>query len=104
MARLETADLLLLPWSETGTLADEQNGLAIDTANRFSNGAYTDFIYNILLERVQGNVGIFIEHNPTNRLPAQTNHQWIEYSISLVPKCLRCSLSPDCLPLFRRRG
>lgn len=74
MARLETSDLLLLPWSETGTLADCQNGLEIDTANRFSNGAFTDFIYNIL-QRVQGNVGIFVEHNPKSSHPPTSNNR-----------------------------
>lgn len=62
MARQDTSDLLLLPWSETGTLADRQSSLEVDTASRFANGAYTDFVSNIL-ERVPGHVGILIEHN-----------------------------------------
>ncbi|KAJ5584749.1 Cation/H+ exchanger [Penicillium hispanicum] len=62
MARQDTADLLLLPWSETGTLADRQNGLETDAANRFANGAYTNFVANIL-EQVSGNVGILIDHS-----------------------------------------
>ncbi|GLI81675.1 hypothetical protein PoHVEF18_010062 [Penicillium ochrochloron] len=63
MAHQDTADLLLLPWSETGTLTDRQNGLEVDTASRFANGPYTDFISNILT-RVPGHVGILIEHSP----------------------------------------
>lgn len=63
MARQDTADLLLLPWSETGTLSDRQNGLEVDTASRFANGPYTDFVSNILT-RVPGHVGILIEHSP----------------------------------------
>lgn len=66
MTHQDTADLLLLPWSETGTLADRQSGLEVDTASRFANGAYTDFVSNIL-ERVPSHVGIFIEHNPESR-------------------------------------
>ncbi|KAJ5115363.1 hypothetical protein NUU61_001122 [Penicillium alfredii] len=62
MARQDTADLLLLPWSETGTLADRQNGLDVDEAGRFANGPYTDFVSNIL-ERVPGHVGILIERS-----------------------------------------
>ncbi|KXG54266.1 Cation/H+ exchanger [Penicillium griseofulvum] len=62
MAQQDTADMLLLPWSETGTLADHHNGLEIDDANRFSNGAYTSFISDIL-ERVTGHVGILIEYS-----------------------------------------
>ncbi|OOQ91524.1 putative K+/H+ antiporter [Penicillium brasilianum] len=66
MAHQDTADLLLLPWSETGTLADRQSGLEVDTANRFANGPYTDFVSSVV-ERVPGPVGILIEHNPDPR-------------------------------------
>ncbi|CAG8320129.1 unnamed protein product [Penicillium nalgiovense] len=65
MAQQDTADMLLLPWSETGTLADHHNGLEIDDANRFSNGAYTSFVSDIL-ERVRGHVGILVEYSPTS--------------------------------------
>ncbi|KAI1834157.1 hypothetical protein DTO006G1_7143 [Penicillium roqueforti] len=65
MAQQDTADLLLLPWSETGTLADRHNGLDIDDANRFSNGTYTSFVSDIL-ERVPGHVGILIEYSPSS--------------------------------------
>lgn len=68
MASQETTDLLLLPWSETGTLTDRQNGLEVDTASRFANGSYTDFVSSVL-QRVPGHVGIFIEHNPESRSP-----------------------------------
>ncbi|CAG7924868.1 unnamed protein product [Penicillium olsonii] len=63
MAQQDTADLLLLPWSETGTLAERQNGLDIAETNRFSNGNYTTFVSDIL-QRVSGHVGIFIEYGP----------------------------------------
>jgi hypothetical protein len=63
MAQQDTADLLLLPWSETGTLADRQNGLEVSDANRFSNGAYTNFVSDIL-QRVSGHVGILMEYGP----------------------------------------
>ncbi|KAJ5787643.1 Cation/H+ exchanger [Penicillium paradoxum] len=63
MAQQDTSDLLLLPWSETGTLADHHNALEIDDANRFSNGAYTSFISDIL-QRVAGHVGILVEYSP----------------------------------------
>ncbi|KAJ5963965.1 Cation/H+ exchanger [Penicillium vulpinum] len=62
MAQQDTADMLLLPWSETGTLADRHSGLEIDDANRFSNGAYTSFVSDILA-RVTGHVGILIEYS-----------------------------------------
>ncbi|KAJ5308547.1 hypothetical protein N7476_009203 [Penicillium atrosanguineum] len=71
MALQDTADLLLLPWSETGTLVDRQNGLEVDIADRFANGPYTDFVAHIL-ERVPGHIGILIENSsdsPTARRP-----------------------------------
>lgn len=66
MAHQDTADLLLLPWSETGTLIDRQNGLEVDAATRFTNGPYTNFVADIL-ERVPGHVGILIENSPDSR-------------------------------------
>lgn len=63
MAHQDTSDLLLLPWSETGTLADSQNALDVSSTNRFSNGAYTNFVSDIL-QRVPGHVGILIEQSP----------------------------------------
>ena len=66
MAQQDTADLLLLPWSETGTLADRQNGLEVNAASRFANGAYTHFVSNVL-ERVPGHVGILVEQSPESR-------------------------------------
>jgi hypothetical protein len=65
MAQQDTADLLLLPWSETGTLADHDSGLEIDDASRFFDGAYTSFVSDIL-ERVSGHVGILIEYSPVS--------------------------------------
>ncbi|KAJ5721385.1 Cation/H+ exchanger [Penicillium malachiteum] len=57
----DTSDLLLLPWSETGALADRQNGVELDTSGRFANGEYAGFVSEIL-NRVSGNVGILIDH------------------------------------------
>ena len=68
MASQETADLLLLPWSESGNLTDRQNGLEVDTASRFADGSYTDFVSSVL-RRVSNHVGIFIENSPDSRSP-----------------------------------
>lgn len=62
----ETADFLLLPWSETGTLIDRENGLDVDSSGRFANGPYTDFVSSIL-ERVPGHIGILVESSPVSR-------------------------------------
>jgi hypothetical protein len=66
MANQNSRDFLLLPWSESGTLADPQNGLEVDVAGRFANGAYTRFVSDIL-ERVPNHVGILIERSPQAR-------------------------------------
>ncbi|KAJ5623826.1 Cation/H+ exchanger [Penicillium lagena] len=66
MANQNTGDFLLLPWSETGTLADPQNGLEVDVAGRFANAAYARFVSDIL-ERVSNHVGILIERSPEAR-------------------------------------
>ncbi|EPS26329.1 hypothetical protein PDE_01265 [Penicillium oxalicum 114-2] len=66
MAHQDTADLLLLPWGESGTLTDRQNGLQVDNTSRFANGPYTDFVRKIL-ERISHNVGILVEQNPEPR-------------------------------------
>lgn len=62
MAHNDSSDLLLLPWSETGTLTDRQNGLDVDQKSRFINGEYAGFVSNIL-DGVSGNVGILVDHN-----------------------------------------
>lgn len=56
-------DLLLLPWSETGTLADRQNGLEVDNAGRFANGGYAGFVTDVL-DRLPGHVGVLVDHRP----------------------------------------
>ncbi|KAJ5556067.1 hypothetical protein N7513_003709 [Penicillium frequentans] len=74
MASQDTADLLLLPWSETGTLADRQNGLEVNASGRFANGEYAGFVSDIL-ERVSGHVGILINHTPESSAERPTNQR-----------------------------
>ncbi|KAL3473784.1 Sodium/hydrogen exchanger family-domain-containing protein [Aspergillus californicus] len=62
MARDDTTDLLLIPWSETGALSEHQGGLDLDERNRFANGPYTGFVSN-LLTRTPCNVGVLIERS-----------------------------------------
>ncbi|KAK1145122.1 hypothetical protein N8T08_004555 [Aspergillus melleus] len=71
MARQESSDLLLLPWSETGTISEHQNGLGIDEASRFANGPYTDFVSNVL-DQTSCSVGVLVERSsyaPAPRRP-----------------------------------
>lgn len=66
MARKDTADLLLIPWSETGALSEHQGGLGMDERNRFANGPYTSFVSNIL-NQSSCNVGVLIERSTYTR-------------------------------------
>ncbi|KAL4868316.1 hypothetical protein BDV12DRAFT_103833 [Aspergillus spectabilis] len=66
MAREDTTDLLLIPWSETGALSEHQGGLGMDEGNRFANGPYTGFVSNILAQS-SCNVGVLIERSMYTR-------------------------------------
>lgn len=62
MAHQESTDLLLLPWSETGTMSEHQSGLGmgIDEANWFTNAPFADFVFTVL-HQTTCNVGVLIE-------------------------------------------
>lgn len=61
MAQEESADLLLIPWSDTGSMGDQQSGLvpAADRASRF-NSPYAEFASRVL-SQASTNIGIYIE-------------------------------------------
>ncbi|PYH93391.1 putative K+/H+ antiporter [Aspergillus ellipticus CBS 707.79] len=62
LARDDTSDLLLLPWSESGSLADPVSGLGLDDAARFTNNPYTEFVANVLAH-TPCNTGLLIEQS-----------------------------------------
>lgn len=66
MARDDAADLLMIPWSETGAMGERQSGIGVDETYRFANGPFTEFASNVL-DRVTSNVGIFIERSVYTR-------------------------------------
>ncbi|KAL4809688.1 Sodium/hydrogen exchanger family-domain-containing protein [Aspergillus unguis] len=66
MAREDTADLLLIPWSETGQLSEPLGGLGVDEGCRFSNGPYTGFVSKIL-DQSCCNIGVLIERSMYTR-------------------------------------
>lgn len=66
MAREESSDLLLIPWSETGAMSEHQTGLGIDEASRFANGPYTDFVSNVMRQS-SSSVGVLIERSIYSR-------------------------------------
>lgn len=70
MTRDHEADLLLIPWSETGTMSERSSGLVVNDASRL-DGPFAFFVSSIL-NQVPGNVGIFLERNLYNQtLPKQ---------------------------------
>ncbi|KAL2785051.1 Sodium/hydrogen exchanger family-domain-containing protein [Aspergillus keveii] len=66
MSRENFADLLLIPWSETGALSEHQGGLDMDEHNRFANGPYAGFVSNILTQS-SCNVGVLVERSMYTR-------------------------------------
>ncbi|KAJ0424626.1 Sodium/hydrogen exchanger family-domain-containing protein [Aspergillus carlsbadensis] len=66
MSREDFADLLLIPWSETGALSEHQGGLDMDEHNRFANGPYAGFVSNILTQS-SCNVGVLVERSMYTR-------------------------------------
>ncbi|KAJ5556031.1 hypothetical protein N7513_003673 [Penicillium frequentans] len=79
MAHRDSLDLLLLPWSETGILADRRNGVEINPSDRFSSGEYAGFVSDIL-KRVSGHVAILVDHIPeisANRPTSQHRSSWL---------------------------
>lgn len=70
MAQQESTDLLLLPWSETGSMSEHQSGLEIDEANRFANGPFTEFV-SCVLDQTTCNVGVLIERTMYRKPPGQ---------------------------------
>ncbi|RLL96956.1 hypothetical protein CFD26_101395 [Aspergillus turcosus] len=66
MAREESTDLLLIPWSETGGMSEVQTGLGIDEASRFVNGPYTVFVSDVL-SNTTSNVGVLVERSIYSR-------------------------------------
>ncbi|GAE00058.1 K+ homeostasis protein Kha1 [Paecilomyces variotii No. 5] len=73
MTREASADLLLIPWSESGSMSELQNYFSYDRAARFMNGPYTSFAHDVL-DGARTNVGIFIDEgfgqSEHNRPPA----------------------------------
>lgn len=54
-----SSDFVLIPWSETGGMSEDQILLADDRKGKFSNSVYSGFVSNIL-KSIRCNVGIFI--------------------------------------------
>ncbi|RJE17802.1 K homeostasis protein Kha1 [Aspergillus sclerotialis] len=82
MAQDDAVDLLLVPWSETGALADSQTGFEADEASRFANGPFAAFACSVL-SRVPNNVGIFVERNVYTRAKGK-QRPTVERSISTM--------------------
>ncbi|GAB1214229.1 hypothetical protein ATERTT37_003390 [Aspergillus terreus] len=66
MCREESSDLLLIPWSESGAMSEQQSGLGVDESRRFVNGPYTDFVSSVLGQS-PCSVGVLIERSVYTR-------------------------------------
>ncbi|KKK25271.1 hypothetical protein ARAM_000700 [Aspergillus rambellii] len=82
MAREESTDLLLVPWSETGAMSEHQGGFGVDEGNRFADGPYPSFVSNILTQS-ECNVGVLIERPMYTRNAAKTR-PFVKRSLSLM--------------------
>ncbi|KAL1957654.1 hypothetical protein VTO42DRAFT_5631 [Malbranchea cinnamomea] len=58
-ARGFSADFLLLPWSETGSMSERQIPLLDDKSGKYSTGPHTNFVCNVL-KNCRRNVGVFV--------------------------------------------
>lgn len=68
MAREESSDLLLLPWSGTGTLGEHHSWPGIDETVRFASGPYMTFVSNVLAHATC-NVGVVLGRTARRRRP-----------------------------------
>lgn len=60
MAHDVSPDLLLIPWSASGSMSERQVSLPGNEPYRFGDGPYSGFVSS-LLKRVSSNVGIFVD-------------------------------------------
>ncbi|KAI1944114.1 hypothetical protein LOZ66_000704 [Ophidiomyces ophidiicola] len=60
-ARDFASDFVLIPWSETGGMSEHQIPLLDNTGDKFSPGAHSAFISNIL-KNAKNHVGIFVNN------------------------------------------
>ncbi|KNG83236.1 putative K+ homeostasis protein Kha1 [Aspergillus nomiae NRRL 13137] len=84
MAREESSDLLLIPWSETGGMSEHQTGLGIDEASRFANGPYTDFVSNVMRQS-SSSVGVLIERSIYSRQTRKSLFKKRSFSAMMLP-------------------
>jgi hypothetical protein len=58
-AQEESSDLLLLPWTETGTISEAQAISDSSVKNKLASASYADFVAQAM-ESVQCNTAVFI--------------------------------------------
>jgi hypothetical protein len=61
MARDTSSDLLLVPWSASGSMSDRQSVWSVEDSSTRANASYPTFVYDILNRSSVGNVGILID-------------------------------------------
>lgn len=78
-----SADLLLLPWSETGNM-DEENSefVPVKTHSHLAFGPYTSFINQVLTSATKINTGVFVDRgfgSLDNTVDAYGHHIFVSY-------------------------
>lgn len=61
LARDTSSDLLLVPWSASGSMSDRQSVWSVEDSSTRANASYPTFVYDILNRSSVGNVGILID-------------------------------------------
>lgn len=76
-----SSDFVLIPWSETGGMSEDQILLPDDRKGKFSNSLYSGFVSNIL-KSIRCNVGIFVNRGFGGLYPARPQPGNISRTIS----------------------
>ncbi|CRG91016.1 K(+)/H(+) antiporter 1 [Talaromyces islandicus] len=61
MARDTSSDLLLVPWSASGSMSDRQSVWTVEDSSTRANASYPTFVYDILNRSSIGNVGVLVD-------------------------------------------
>lgn len=78
-----SADLLLLPWSETGSMAEENSGIMpIRSHSQLPTGPYTSFVNQVLTSAARTNTGVFVDRgfgSSDNNSELHGHHLFVPY-------------------------
>jgi hypothetical protein len=55
-----SSDLVLIPWSETGSMSEHHTLLPSVSADKFAQGTHSSFVSGVLRNNISTNIGIFV--------------------------------------------